>query len=195
MTGSRLVRHLKSRIGKVAMRDQDVSRGEQGMEEYLFRASAVDFKKIPGSPLAYWVTPQALTAFSDLDLIGAHASILRGISTGDNDRFSRIWHEVSRDRLRLKATSREDARNSGKRWFPYNRGGSFRKWYGLAEDIIDYENNGQRMIQAAEGGETPGFRHDGSKEYFAETVTWSALTSGKPSFRLLPAGFVLGHKG
>ncbi|MEP3582773.1 MAG: Eco57I restriction-modification methylase domain-containing protein, partial [Cyclobacteriaceae bacterium] len=175
----------------------------QGRIEELFLNSEYNryvinpqkFVSIPGAPFAYWATPKIFKAFQKSQSVRAVAKAFRGISTGDNERFSRVWHEVARIDLKTDASSREEAANSGKRWFPYNRGGSFRKWFGLGSEVIDYEAGGKRMVNAYEQGETPGFRHDGSQGYFLSTVTWGALTAGKTSFRRLPRGYVLGHKG
>ncbi|WP_253272928.1 BREX-1 system adenine-specific DNA-methyltransferase PglX [Halomonas sp. PR-M31] len=164
-------------------------------DKYFFQASAVEFKKIPGCPIAYWASASIYSAFDCAKRISDMTSLHRGISTGNTDLFARVWHEVPIENLCIGANSVESARLSGARWFPYNRGGSFRKWYGLGIDILDYENDGRRMIEAAKKGESPGFRHDGSAEYFLPTITWTALTAGKPSFRLLEAGYILGHKG
>jgi hypothetical protein len=162
---------------------------------WFFRASAADFKKIPGYPIAYWANGSIFSAFDRSNRISSLSTLHRGISTGNTDLFAKLWHEVPRNNLCLGANNREEAKLSGTRWFPYNRGGAFRKWYGLGIDILDYEDGGHRMIAAAERGESPGFRHDGAAEYFLPTITWTALTAGKPSFRLLEAGYVLGHKG
>ncbi len=161
----------------------------------FFRASASDFKKIPGSPIAYWANDNVFSAFERSKPISSLTSLHRGISTGNTEHFARLWYEVPRNHLCLKSITHEAARLSGARWFPYNRGGVFRKWYGLGVDILDYEEGGYRMIEAAERGDSPGFRHDGSAEYFLPTITWTALTAGKPSFRLLEEGYILGHKG
>ncbi|HCW91450.1 MAG TPA: BREX-1 system adenine-specific DNA-methyltransferase PglX [Marinobacter sp.] len=164
-------------------------------DKYFFQASAAEFKKIPGCPIAYWASASIYSAFDCAKRISDITSLHRGISTGNTDLFARVWHEVPIENLCIGANSAEAARLSGARWFPYNRGGSFRKWYGLGVDILDYEDDGRRMIEAAKKGESPGFRHDGSAEYFLPTITWTALTAGKPSFRLIEAGYILGHKG
>jgi len=161
----------------------------------FYRASATDFIKIPGSPVAYWASKKVFSIFGGAKRISQISSLHRGISTGNTERFSRQWYEVSNSRLCLRANNRETAKHSKACWFPYNRGGIFRKWYGLGVDVLDYEDDGRRMVSAAERGESPGFRHDGAAEYFRPTITWTALTAGKPSFRLLPPGYVLGHKG
>ncbi|MDR5898844.1 BREX-1 system adenine-specific DNA-methyltransferase PglX [Halomonas vilamensis] len=162
---------------------------------WFYDAKPDDFKKIPGSPISYWASEKVFSIFHAAKRISHISSFYRGISTGNTERFSRLWYEVSNNRLCLSAGDRESAKHSKARWFPYNRGGIFRKWYGLGVDVLDYEDDGRRMVRAAERGESPGFRHDGAAEYFLSTITWTALTAGKPSFRLLPLGYVLGHKG
>jgi len=162
---------------------------------WFFHASAADFKKIPGYPIAYWANGSIFSAFERSKFISSLTTLHRGISTGNTVLFARLWYEVPRNNFSLGANNQDVAKLSRTRWFPYNRGGAFRKWYGLGIDVIDYEDGGRRMIAAAKRGESPGFRHDGSAEYFFPTITWTALTAGKPSFRLLEAGYVLGHKG
>lgn len=168
---------------------------ELGNEKYFFRASALEFNKISGAPISYWASEGIFSAFEGHKKVSSITTLHRGISTGNTDLFARLWHEVSHRHLLLDASNREEAKASSARWFPYNRGGIFRKWYGLGVDIIDYQDNGRRMTEASIRGDSPGFRHDGAAEYFLPTITWTALTAGKPSFRLLDAGYVLGHKG
>ncbi|MEZ6153391.1 MAG: BREX-1 system adenine-specific DNA-methyltransferase PglX [Pirellulaceae bacterium] len=160
-----------------------------------FIAHQSQFELIPGTPFAYWASTAVFRAFESGSRVSDQAEAFRGISTGDNERFSRFWHEVSQKNFCTTACSPEEARKSRKKWFPYNRGGSYRKWYGLGSEIIDYEDCGARMIAAHENGETPGFRHDGAQGYFYPAITWGALTAGTTSFRKLGCGFVLGHKG
>ncbi|KPF91906.1 hypothetical protein IP81_07530 [Novosphingobium sp. AAP83] len=162
---------------------------------WCFRASASDFDKIPGSPIAYWVSSHIRDEFQARPSFGSISELRRGISTGDNGKYARLWHEVAHNRFDLTCTNRSDAERSGARWFPYNRGSQFRKWCGGVEDIIDYANGGRSMVEAFEEGANPGFRHDGSAHYFESAITWSALTSAAPSFRILHNGFVIGHKG
>ncbi|MGO7282631.1 BREX-1 system adenine-specific DNA-methyltransferase PglX, partial [Rhizobium ruizarguesonis] len=194
---------VRSAVGKY-MRLADLEATEDKEHAFIRRKARAegiynkvhsDFSKIPGSPIAYWASRQVLSAFSDFPKVSEVARAFRGISTGDNERFSRFWYEVSSKDLKTDADSRADAASSRRKWFPYNRGGAYRKWYGLGAEVIDYENGGRNMIAANERGETPGFRHDGSQGYFLKTVTWGALTAGTTSFRRLPKGFVLGHKG
>jgi len=154
----------------------------------------VQFTRMPDSAFAYWATENVVQLF-ERAVIRDVATIRRGISTGNNGKYVRYWFEISQDNLCTAATDTVEAASSRRRWFPYNRGGEFRKWYGFGPEVIDYRNNGERMIADRDAGINPGFRHDGQDTYFRSTLTWSAMTSGRPSFRYLPHGFVLGHKG
>ncbi|MDQ8597118.1 BREX-1 system adenine-specific DNA-methyltransferase PglX [Klebsiella aerogenes] len=164
--------------------------------KYIFKSqNQNDLKSIPGAPIVYWFSKAIISTFVNNKSLNASVSFHRGISTGNNEKYSRHWHEVSYKKIYFNASSREEAYSSNAKWFPYNRGGEFKKWFGLNHDIINYEKNGQSMCNDASLGLSPGFRHDGAEEYFAEAITWTALTSGTPSFRLLESGYVLGHKG
>src|SRR5690625_2883915 len=96
------------------------------MEKYFFRASAQDFNKIPGSPIAYWIKANLAAAFSNGEKLGDSSPVRQGLATADNDRFIRLWHEVSRSNSGFGFTSRDDAKQSGFKWFPYNKGGDYR---------------------------------------------------------------------
>lgn len=128
-----------------------------------FAAKQENFSKIPGSPVAYWVSENFIRAFENPKL-GEIAFPKTGFTTGDNDSFLRLWFEVGSKQI-------------NKKWFYLNKGGSFRKWYGNDEYVVDWENDGNR-IKKAKGStiRNPEF-------YFKEGVTWSKITSYKLSGR------------
>ncbi len=127
-----------------------------------FRASIADFKKIPGSPIAYWVSNAFHNVFKGDTLESQFEKITKGIFTGDNERFLRIWHEVS---------------YPFKGWQPYNKAGGNRRWYGLAGHLVDWRNSGAALINSEKSGM-------GALKYYGKPhVVWSGLTSGHPSFR------------
>ena len=172
---------------KIAIHNRDCS--------WHFRASASDFEKIPGSPIAYWVSDAAAECFALGTNIHSVAQPRHGMSTGNNDLYLRLWPEVASTNLLLRASSREEARNSGKKWFPVTKGGKFRKWYGNNEYLINYRNGGQDMIAANEAGTNPGFRHDNPNFYFKSGITWSTISSSALSMRYFDNGFVIESKG
>jgi type II restriction/modification system DNA methylase subunit YeeA len=106
---------------------------------WLYRSSANDFKKIPGNPIAYWVSEQALNVFEQSKLLGQLVEPRQGMATTNNNRFLRLWQEVSLNKLGLGFESTDQARKSGKKWFSYNKGGDFRKWYGNNFHVVNYE--------------------------------------------------------
>jgi len=154
------------------------------------------FDKLPGRPIAYWVSDQVLSAFDEADLIGEVAAPRQGLATSNNDRFLRLWHETGRKRMFLDAGDRQDAEQSGARWFPYNKGGQFKKWYGNNEFVVNWENDGSELLSfAASLYGSPTRTIKNIPFYFKEAITWSALSSGSLSLRYSPKGFVFDTKG
>ena len=140
------------------------------------------FSKIPGSPVAYWVSDCLLSAFDTGKVLGEYALARNGMKTGDNGRFLRLWWEINNLRLKTDCTSYLDAVNSKAKWFPYNKGGEYRKWYGNNDYVVNWENGGDQIFNHA--------KQDGRnvQDYpaelkFAPSLSWSLITSGTPAFR------------
>lgn len=155
---------------------------------WFFRASASDFEKIPGSPIAYWVSENLRNAFIVGQNLGDLASPRQGVATADNDRFLRMWQEINISRALFDA-SPPDARTSEKRWFPYNKGGEFRKFYGNFATLVDWENDGERM----KGFERAAIRNP--SYFFKPGVTWTLLSSSYFGCRYVPSGFIFDVNG
>jgi hypothetical protein len=159
-----------------------------------------DFAKIPGSPLAYWAHPAIVNTFASHLGLGEVATGKVGLLTSDNARFLRFWWEVSTDNLCLRSPSSEDAAASGKRWFPHNKGGSYRKWYGNQDYVVDWEENGRRIKETVLekypylNGDPNFVVHDDGY-YFAPSISWSEITIGATAFRYYPEGFTFNVKG
>ncbi|WP_295435931.1 BREX-1 system adenine-specific DNA-methyltransferase PglX [uncultured Thiodictyon sp.] len=160
-----------------------------------FFVSADDFSKIPGRPLAYWASKQIVQSFSHPPL-GNVFTTREGMATADNDRFLRYWSEVSYKEIRLQCASEEDAELSEGTWFPYNKGGEFRKWYGNNEFVVEYKYSGH-SIKSHKDVTTGKLRsHNYNGEFgFREGLTWSAITSGPFSVRHSPQGYLFDSKG
>ena len=123
--------------------------------EKRFDTTAQDeFKKIPGSPVAYWVSERVREVFEEGTLLGKLVDAKQGLATADNDQFLRRWHEVDQGKCSYHSRSRDAAAQSGKKWFPYNKGGEFRKWYGNQEYLVNWENDGHaiRAFGTEDGG-------------------------------------------
>ncbi len=147
---------------------------EQGMEKYFFRSSPADFKKIPGSPIAYWVSDLAMASFSWNLRVDDSFDLIQGMITGDNAKYVRCWHEISQKHLSLFS----GARNY---WVPYNKGGEARKWYGNHDLVVDWRTGGDGFTRN---------RSTNSHLYFRAYASWSYLNSGSPAARYYPDGFL-----
>nr|QNO49709.1 hypothetical protein BFOKDAJI_00010 [Methanosarcinales archaeon ANME-2c ERB4]QNO49737.1 hypothetical protein BFOKDAJI_00039 [Methanosarcinales archaeon ANME-2c ERB4] len=166
----------------------------------FYRASAADFKKIPGSPIAYWVSDTTRDIFEHFPPLGTKVDARVGLMTSDNDRFLRFCWEVPLSSICYDASTSEQAENSEKRWFPHNKGGSFRKWAGNQEYLVDWENNGRRIKQTVIKkypylNGNPNFVVHDDGYYFKPAVSWSEITSGNNAFRHYPNGFTFNVKG
>ncbi len=160
--------------------------------EKRFDTTAQDeFKKIPGSPVAYWVSERVREMFEEGTLLGKLVDAKQGLATADNDQFLRRWHEVDQGKCSYDSKSRDAAAQSGKKWFPYNKGGEFKKWYGNQEYLVNWENDGHaiRAFGTEDGGRARSVLRN-TEFYFQESLTWSDVTSGPPSFRLNDRGSI-----
>lgn len=157
---------------------------QKDMERYIFRASAADFKKIPGSPIAYWVNKGVSNSFENFPSIGGQYSVRSGITTGNNGDFIFYWFEVSRPDVVFG--------NSDLPQFfsPHNKGGEFRKWFGNIECVLKY---GEVNIKKMES--LPGYRADGEGFFYREMIGWSKIASFKSSFRYYPEGMTFNTAG
>ncbi|WP_431299401.1 BREX-1 system adenine-specific DNA-methyltransferase PglX [Tabrizicola sp. BL-A-41-H6] len=161
---------------------------------YLFRAPSADFEKIPGSPVAYWLSQRMIDSFKSGKL-GALAEIKGGMSTSNNNRFLRNWSEVSLESIG-HVLSEEQAKLSRKKWFPYNKGGSLRKWYGNKEYVVNWLNDGAEIKHAvvnnpSDPNTTHWSRRIFNTEYFFKNgLTWGDINTDLFSARLLDAGAI-----
>ena len=112
---------------------------------WFYRASANDFQKIPGNPIAYWASFRQRTAFEKFPRLDSWCPVKQGLATADNNLFLRIWHEVSLDKVGFNYQELSLTATGEHKWFPYNKGGSFRRWYGNAEFLVNWENDGKSI--------------------------------------------------
>ncbi len=154
----------------------------------FFRASAEDFKKIPGSPIAYWVSNRISSCFRKFKTIKEYSYSSVGLQTGDNDKFIHMWWEVVIENIKFDSWSSQDSYQI-RRYFPYNKGGVYRKWYGNDECVVVWRNDGEEIIaNAAKTGHHWQQYADNLK--FKPMVTWSRISSGKAAFRYKPNGYM-----
>ncbi|MCK5848708.1 MAG: BREX-1 system adenine-specific DNA-methyltransferase PglX, partial [Caldisericia bacterium] len=164
--------------------------------ERLATASSSDFHKIPGSPIAYWVSDRIRQIFTECEPLESVVKACIGMRTGDNSRFLRLWYEVSYFKSGFGMSNHEEALESGRKWFPYNKGGSFRKWCGNHEYVVNWENDGYLIKKEtlknypALSWDNLGWKISNEKYYFKESVTWSFVSSSKFGVRYSPPGFI-----
>ena len=152
--------------------------------ENRYEAKQEDFEKIPGSPIAYWVSDRVKEIFFKNELITNVSPTRDGITTGNNDLFIRLWYEVAFV-LGLNFKNGEEAKKSRLKWFPYSKGGEFRKWFGNLEYVINWLNDGEELINY------PKSYPRNKRYYFHKGITWTLLSTGN-SFgaRQLPYGSI-----
>lgn len=163
---------------------------------WFYRASAEDFGKIPGSPVAYWATPEMFNAFSNQSLREV-SDAKQGMATSDNDRFLRLWHEVSILNSSFNCRSSIESENRPEKWYAYNKGGDYRRWYGNNEYVVNWQGNGRELKEFVEelNKLRPGGRLKNQDYYFLENITYSSLSSGLFSARYNRPGFLFDTKG
>lgn len=153
-----------------------------------------NFEKIPGCPIGYWASPNILRIFTSNLALSAVASPCVGLQTADNARFLRLWFEVSRSRIGFGFENAASAARSGLKWFPCNKGGGFRKWYGNQDYIINWENDGYEIknFYDEKGKQRSVIRNP--KYYYLEAISWSSVSSNIGiAFRYYPKGFIFDH--
>jgi type II restriction/modification system DNA methylase subunit YeeA len=156
---------------------------------WRYTAKPDDFKKIPGSPIAYWVSKVFLTNFERGISLGEFAEVKRGMTTSDNNTFLRFWPEVSFNKSFRTAKSDKDALASRAKWFPYSKGGGYRKWFGFLEFFINWKDSGRDVIDFAKTINNSYTRTIVNIQYyFLPSVSFSYITSGPFSMRWLPEG-------
>ena len=165
---------------------------------WLYRATAADFKKIPGIPIVYWLGSKFVTLF-EKKTIGEVYEVGSGLSTSDNERFVRFIWEVSRKNVNTKARNCTDSLNAHERWYLFQKGGEFRKWYGNLSHLVNWKNNGEEIKKwVTSNPRDPDTTHwsrriFNTELYFRRGITWSTISSGKISFRFSEEGSMISN--
>lgn len=153
-----------------------------------YTSSTKDFSKIPGSPIAYWVSEKFRHIFK-YDNIGSLAEVKQGLITANNDLFQRNWHEVSYHKITY------NYKEVPKKWVPYRRGGEFRKWYGNNEHVVNWDKNGYEIRNIKDEKGKVRSRVQNENFYFLEAISWGFLSSTNFGVRWSPSGFLFDLHG
>lgn len=152
-------------------------------------AKQENFSKIPGSPVAYWVSENFVRTFEQGTSLGKLADSKQGIATADNNRFLREWFEVAINNIELDCHSHEESKKSLKKWYPYNKGGEFRKWYGNNDFVVNWKNDGVELREFKKSViRNPNF-------FFKRCFSWSLISSSVAAFRYKPSGHLFDVAG
>jgi type II restriction/modification system DNA methylase subunit YeeA len=166
--------------------------------KYLYLQNQSCFVKLPGMVIGYWLSDKMVEIFINEKALSSTSLLRQGMATTDNYRFLKFWHEIQKSNIGF-GMSAEKAAISEYAWFPFNKGGSYRKWYGNNEYVVNYANQGEDLIELVRNKypriSDPEFVIKNRGNYFQEGITWSALSSGMISFRYSPQGFIFDATG
>ena len=155
---------------------------------FYYESNSTNFSKIPGSPVAYWVSENFVRAFEGKKL-GDYGKTCQGFATGNNDKFLRLWFECDKTNIFWNCKSHEESAKESFKWYPCTKGGSFRRWYGNFEYLVDWLNDGYDIKNFS------GSVIRNPSYYFKKAYTWSTISSGKFSMRYAPEGSLFESKG
>ena len=198
--------------GNMDVQKEKVINAIQKNTNYKFISNTKKFLKIPGYPIAYWAKDNIITSFENGTSLNEISDIKQGLSTTDNKRFLRRWFEIDYNKLGVSFNNRKDAKISNKKWFPYNKGGNYRKWYGNNEYVVNWKNDGEEIKNVVkEKYKNRSYAKDfdekrweklievwvvkNSQYYFKTSLSWSEVSSSNISFRFFPNGFIFDSTG
>lgn len=162
---------------------------------FYYEQCSDNFAKIPGAPVAYWVSEKFLKTFIEGRLLCNYASPKTGMTTGNNERFLRLWSETDIKKIYFMASDAEEAVKSKAKWFPYCKGGGFRRWFGYNEYVVNWENNGYEIKHNIKPNGLKAASVRSEQLYFKSLITWSAVTSGVFSCRECKGGSLFDSGG
>jgi methylase of polypeptide subunit release factors len=158
---------------------------------WFYTANQKDFEKIPGSPIGYWLSERIKNVFVKYNKLGNLTEIKQGLTTSNNERFLRLWNEVSILKIGFNFDNSEEAILSDCKWFPHNKGGYFRKWYGNLDYVVNYHKDGQEMKDFQSKLNQGWTARIKSREfYFKECISWTMISSGTFAARFYPVGTI-----
>ncbi|WP_144533674.1 BREX-1 system adenine-specific DNA-methyltransferase PglX [Bacillus pumilus] len=179
----------------VGKRNKALSAIEQLNKDNCYITSQNNFIAIPDSPIAYWVSENIHRIFSQLNALSHYADSCIGMRTGDNNRFLRLWHEVDQDKMGVSLESAEEAIKREIKWIPYNKGGSYRKWYGNNDYVVNWEDNGYEIKENTklvypQLGDNLSWKISNENHYFKKGITWSGVTMNTFGVRCYGKGMI-----
>ena len=178
--------------GGIEVQNKKFLEAKNGDDTNIYYSENDRYLNIPGAPIAYWADKHVFDAFKngkELNLLG---DVRQGIIPGNTQYFLKFWYEVDKGKIGFNHKSYDDIVKFSKKWFPYNKGGPFKKWYGNMVHVINMENNGYEIINSKKNN---NYRLREPKYYFQKAITWSKISSGRFSTRLMPEGYLFDIAG
>jgi hypothetical protein len=163
--------------------------------ENRYEAKQEDFEKIPGSPIAYWVSDKVVSIFEKSQKLGSISEIKQGLKTGDNDVFLKRWQEINFNNIGMNYNDISETENCSHKWYPYNKGGEFRKWYGNNEYLVNWFNNGYEIRNFYDDNGRQKSRPQNIQYFFKQSITWTAISSSNFGVRFCNNGFIFDGGG
>ena len=171
---------------------------KKNTEKSLYTSPLSRFLLLPNLIFAYWISQPVLDSYTYGERLGSYGMPHAGMCTCDNDRFLRLWHEINWNAVNLSSSTAEEAVKSKAKWFPYCKGGDFRRWYGNRNYVVNWLNDGEEMKAfICERYKTTSYSKEirSEKDYFKSYISYSALTIGKFSARFIPQGSLFDSGG
>lgn len=162
---------------------------------FIYSSNQKDFENIPGYPIAYWISKNMMEIFQNQKPLSAFADSCIGMRTGDNNRFLRFWFEINSLKMGINLNSAKEVIENNKKWIPYNKGGTFRKWYGNNEYVVNWENNGYEIKENTklvypQLGDNLSWKISNEHQYFKKGITWSGVTMNTFGVRCYDKGMI-----
>lgn len=192
---------LKLTDGRSESEKKDIMRAllSEGAGDRRYHVTTLDFDALPGSPIAYWATEEFRRAFRNSSGLDSEVLFRQGMSTTDAERFERLWHEISNQLFVVDRNSPFVENEPVGYWYPFNKGGSRRKWYGNFESVVRYERNGQDLLDLVRRKypniSDPEFVIKNRKSFFLSAITYASVGTGDFSARYVPDGFAYSVAG
>ena len=191
-----LIENYKSTFHRLTEFNSESRKEEEFLnDEKIFVINKERFNEIPGNPIAYWADDNIINSFKIGKPIKDLCDIKQGLKTADNNRFLRYWFEVNFNNIGFGYTSSIHSTISNLKWFPYNKGGDYRKWYGNHNYVVNWFNDGFEIKNFKDSNGKLKSRPQNLKFYFKESISWSTISSGNIAFRYYPNGFIFDGAG
>lgn len=176
---------------KIIKNDSDINKEDLFLKskknnENKYLRTNKQLRNIPESPIVYWLSDNVYSIFKNNSNLENYLNVKNGMSTTDNNKYTRIWSEVDINKIKFDSVDSTDAIKSRKKWFPYNKGGDYRKWYGNEIIVVNWENDGREIKKSAEGAS--GGRIVSQEFYFLSSLSWSKISTGQFSLRYYDCG-------